>query len=121
MSDAAFATYFWPAFFGFLGVLVVQIPIIIAAIKTNRKLDDVKSTALATSTALTKQGTALTAQVGALSDQLTTMQLTKREVELIMKGREREIMVEGIERGKQQATDFGALGKQNTDFNPLGK
>ena len=98
MSDAFWSTFnsfFWPALFLFLGGVVVQIPLIIAAIKSNRKLNDVKTAALATREELT-------AQVCDVQNHLSSIAMKKEDVESLIKGRERELAEKFIEIGRQQ-------------------
>lgn len=55
------------------------------------------------------------AQVCEVKDQIDTVRLTKDEMHMIMQGRERQIMVEGIAIGKRQS-DFGPLRTDTIDI-----
>lgn len=85
---------FWVAFFAFLGAAIAQIPLIIAAFKSNQKIDAAKTVALATKLELTEQ----VSQVQKVAER------SKHEITAAFMAGERSGYVGGIQEGKKQAT-----------------
>lgn len=111
---------FWMMLGVVLPVLIVQVFQYIAAKRNAEKaaigreeikaqVCEVKDAALAT-----KQE--LSAKVDAVTDVAVR---SRHEITQAFQAGERAGYVGGIEVGIQQATDFGGLSKQKTDFNPL--
>lgn len=96
MSDA-FSTYFWPGLFTFLGILVVQIPLIIAALKSNKKTNAISDKL--------DENTKLTAEVQEVAKR------SHHEVTSAFMAGKREGYVGGIAEGKKQASGPMPLGK----------